>query len=129
MRFFTFVGDPVLTASPADSIVNETITLRCQFENEVNGADFYFPYSVICRLDCQKIPLCAINCTCFENKVFEIEVSANASWNNKTLQCSAPFGGIRSKNLTITVKGRIIYGGTSSFNCLEKNQLRKFTNN
>lgn len=86
--------------------MNKTITLICQFKSEVGGLEFHLPQKPCNMQNCIK-PDCADTLSCFDNNTFEITVKAQASWNNKTLQCGFPFGGIKSNPINMTVKGRI----------------------
>lgn len=111
LLFFTIIGDPVLTAIPAESILNGEVTLRCQFESVVEGVVFTFPGANTCVLQSCKEPTCSKNFSCPENKTFEITMNVNASWNKETFFCQMAFGGVKSNLLTMTVKGRIIIKG------------------
>lgn len=111
LLFFTIVGDPVLTAIPAESILNEAVTLKCQFESAVPGAVFTIPVGRHCSLESCKKPPCSNNFSCSENKTFEITMNVNASWNNQTFSCEKAFGGNKSNFITMRVKGEIIIMG------------------
>lgn len=115
LRFFVLcvfvrkhtLGDPVLTAIPAESILNGEVTLRCQFESVVNGVVFTFPGAKTCVLESCKEPTCSKNFSCPENKTFEITMNVNASWNKETFFCQIAFGGVKSNLLTMTVKAPV----------------------
>lgn len=114
LLFFTIIGDPVLTAIPAESILNKEVTLICQFERVVQGSLFTFPNKSRCALEFCRKPPCSDIFNCSENTMFEITMNANASWNKQNFTCQEAFGGNKSNSLTMTVKGKIIITGVEN---------------
>lgn len=91
--FVSILGNPNFTVLPSSRIlVNDSVDLKCEFNNTQPGAFFFFPLGVICPIafsnnTCHKCIDWKTSCP--DEKVYTVKAYAQITWNTQTLSCSS----------------------------------------
>lgn len=108
-----FAGNPNFTVLPSSRIlVNDSVDLKCEFNNTQQGAFFYFPLGLACPIEFSNNK--CLECkdwktSCPDKKVYTVKAYAQITWNTKTLSCSSISSKEKGISEIFDVKGIQLY--------------------